>query len=205
MEPRPTAVKVPSPNHWTAREFPVTTFWENVGWLPAFYQNWVIESFECFSPISFVIVPFKIKKRQPLICYCPPLGQYSETEQQEALLPWRKPHFHHLDLDTIRTVPLCYWQIDEETRSLSLPFTAKSQALKSGGLEFLFCLLCFLADDPEHSSVLWQSECGLQKNFQVQSIAERNEFIWTKSRDNVGAVNTAGQPPDRPGRVDRSC
>ena len=47
-----------------------------------------------------------------------------------------------------------------------------------------------------------QSEHGLEKNFQTQSISEGSEFIKKKSRDNEGTASAAGQPPDRPGRVD---
>ena len=41
-----------------------------------------------------------------------------------------------------------------------------------------------------------------QKRISRQSISEGSEFIRTKSKDNV---STVGQPPDRPGRVDRYC
>ena len=34
---------------------------------------------------------------------------------------------------------------------------------------------------------------------------KRVSLLRTKSRDKVGIVSTAGQPPDRPGRVDSFC
>ena len=52
---------------------------------------------------------------------------------------------------------------------------------------------------------LWQYDHGLKKNFQTQNIAEKIEFVRTKSKDNVGTVSTAGWHPDRPERVDAFC
>ena len=34
--------------------------------------------------------------------------------------------------------------------------------------------------------VLWQYDHGFKKNFQTQNIAEKIEFVRTKSKDNVG-------------------
>ena len=46
----------------------------------------------------------------------------------------------------------------------------------------------------------WRSVCGLEKNFQTQSIAERSE-LRTKSKDNMAAASTVGRPPSRPRRA----
>ena len=46
---------------------------------------------------------------------------------------------------------------------------------------------------------------GCKRISRYRVLQKRMSLLWTKSRDNVGAVSTAGQPPDRPGRVDGSC
>ena len=57
--------------------------------------------------------------------------------------------------------------------------------------------------DGSESQLSRQSEPGLEKNFQTQSISEGSEILFrTKSRENVGTVSTGGRPPERPGRAD---
>lgn len=61
-------------------------------------------SLECFIPISFVVVPFKIKKRQqlgyPAFVLTPRLAQGNSTVGSTASM--EEALFDHLDLDAIK-------------------------------------------------------------------------------------------------------
>ena len=52
--------------------------------------------------------------------------------------------------------------------------------------------------------MLKQSKLGLEKDFQTE-YCRKESLLRTKNRDNVGTASAAGQPPDRPGRVDSFC
>ena len=49
--------------------------------------------------------------------------------------------------------------------------------------------------------MLRQSEHGLEKNFDTEHF-RRECLLRAGSRDNEGIANAAGQPPDKPGRID---
>ena len=72
IEPRPLAVKAPSPNHWTTREFPLKCIFEKyMSDTLNIYKELliictIVSSFACYLSSSFYFFPTKLRVKTKL-------------------------------------------------------------------------------------------------------------------------------------------